>query len=353
MKAEEFVSFPSIEQFRNVVREVKHRATYVGQDENDQPIYNPSAVLPTLSFLGSVKLHGTNAGIVYNWDELSFEYIPHVQSKNNIITPMKDNAGFATFVHGIDTDRILTQIMRSHPMDYTPQKIAVFGEWCGGNIQSTVALNGLAKMFVIIAIKIDNEWLDYEALRTIKNPDEKIYNIFDYPTYEVQIDFNNSESSINNIVKLTLAVEAECPVAKEFGSIGIGEGLVFRCIDEGYSSSRFWFKSKGDKHAGKSKVHKLAPVDDEKIEKINNLVTQLTPVWRLDQMLTETFDLMNGGELTKAKLGDYIKAVIGDVVKEELDVIVENGLEVKDVASKISNIARLYYFERENMTDSL
>ena len=108
MKAEEFVTFPSIEQFRNVVREVKHKATYVGQDENDQPIYNPSAVLPTLSFLGSVKLHGTNAGIVYNWDELAFEYVPHVQSKNQIITPIKDNAGFATFVHGIDTDRILT-----------------------------------------------------------------------------------------------------------------------------------------------------------------------------------------------------------------------------------------------------
>lgn len=349
----QFKKFPSIEQFRNVVREVKHRATYKGLDENNQPIYDGSAILPKLRFLGSVKLHGTNAGIVYTWDPLSFEYVSHVQSRSNIITPLKDNAGFATFVHSINPDTILEKLMKVHPMDYTPNEIEVFGEWCGGNIQSNVALNGLDKMFVIFAIKIDEVWLNHEILREVKIPESKVYNIFDYETYEIVIDFNQSESSVNKIIELTTSVEDECPVAKQFGSSGIGEGIVFRCIEEGYNSSRFWFKSKGDKHAGKSKVKTMKPVDDERINKINELAQKLTPVWRLDQMLTETFDLMNGGELTKAKLGEYIKAVSSDVVKEELDTIVESGFEVKDVMPKISNIARLYYFERENQTDSL
>lgn len=349
----QFRKFPSIEQFRNVVREVKHKATYRGLDEKGDAIYDASAKLPVLRFLGSVKLHGTNAGIVYTWDPLSFEYVPHVQSRSNIITPTSDNAGFATFVHSINPDTILEKLMKVNPMDYTPETIEVFGEWCGGNIQANVALNGLDKMFVIFAIKIDEMWVSHDILKEVKIPESRVYSIFDYETFEIEIDFNQSESSVNKIIALTTAVEDECPVAKEFGSTGIGEGIVFRCIEEGYTNSRFWFKSKGDKHAGKSKVKTMKPVDDEKINKLNELTQALTPVWRLDQMLTETFDLMNGGELTKTKLGDYIKAVIADVVKEELDTIIENGFEVKDVAPKISNIARLFYFERENQTDSL
>src|SRR3990170_1416693 len=47
------------------------------------------------------------------------------QSRENIITPEKDNAGFA-----------------------------MFGEWCGGGIQKGVALNQLLKMFVIFGIAL-------------------------------------------------------------------------------------------------------------------------------------------------------------------------------------------------------
>ncbi len=43
--------FPSIEQFRHAVRAVRDRASF-----NGTPV-------PTLRFRGTVKLHGTNAGI--------------------------------------------------------------------------------------------------------------------------------------------------------------------------------------------------------------------------------------------------------------------------------------------------
>ncbi len=344
----EFRKFPSIEQLKNVVKEVKHRATYKGLDENNQPIYDGAAILPKLRFLGSVKLHGTNAGVIFNWNPLSFSYESHCQSRSNIITPLKDNAGFATFMHGVNPDNILHKLMKATPMEYTPQVIEVFGEWCGGNIQANVALNGLDRMFVIFAIKIDGEWISHEILKEVKCPELNVYNIFDFETYEVIIDFANVEASVNGILKLTQDVENECPVAKQFGNSGIGEGIVFRCIEEGYNNSRFWFKSKGDKHAGKSKVKTIKPVDDEKLAKLNELVDKITPVWRLDQMLTETFDLMNGGELDRTKIGTYIKAVMGDVVKEELDTIIEAGFEVKDVSGKVSHIAKEFFFEKEN-----
>ena len=155
------VKFPKIGQFKNVVSEVKHRTSFRGLDEAGQPIYDSVARNPILKFRGSVKLHGTNAGVIYTWNPTTFEYDVHIQSRNNVITPVKDNAGFATFMHRIDTDKLLANIMKYNQMDYTPTQIRVFGEWCGGNIQTGVAITGLEKMFVIFAIKIALlNWLD-------------------------------------------------------------------------------------------------------------------------------------------------------------------------------------------------
>ena len=45
-------SYSSIEQLRHLVKDVEH--------------YFPVSERPTLEFYGTVKLHGTNAGIGYN-----------------------------------------------------------------------------------------------------------------------------------------------------------------------------------------------------------------------------------------------------------------------------------------------
>ncbi len=66
-------------------------------------------------------------------------------------------------------------------------------------------------------------------------------------------------------------------------------------------------------------------------------------------MLEQSCDLLNGGQLDRSKLGDYIRLVINDVVKEELDVIAETGLELKDINKPISDIARKYFFEQEKV----
>jgi len=48
------IKFPSIEQFRNVIRHVQTHARFVGKDENGDAIYDHSKPLPTLKFRGTV-----------------------------------------------------------------------------------------------------------------------------------------------------------------------------------------------------------------------------------------------------------------------------------------------------------
>lgn len=55
------IKFPSINQFRNVVSHGRQQARFMGLDGNGEAIMNPAPVYPTMSFVGTVKLHGTNA----------------------------------------------------------------------------------------------------------------------------------------------------------------------------------------------------------------------------------------------------------------------------------------------------
>jgi len=63
------IKYPSIEQFRNIIRKVKEKTDYVGKDTNGDNIYLHTKDYPILEFKGTVKLHGTNAGIVKYKDE--------------------------------------------------------------------------------------------------------------------------------------------------------------------------------------------------------------------------------------------------------------------------------------------
>jgi len=56
--------FHSTGQFRNAVKNIKHQASFDGMDGDGNPIYNPLAEMPVITFTGTVKLNGTNASIV-------------------------------------------------------------------------------------------------------------------------------------------------------------------------------------------------------------------------------------------------------------------------------------------------
>jgi hypothetical protein len=351
MENKKCYKFPSIEQFRHAIQNVTYKARFRGYDEQDEPIFE-DCELPTLTYRGTVKLHGTNAGVVYIFNQLTHEYEVQAQSRENVITPVKDNAGFASFVHGVDTEALLGQIMKKvGNIGYTPEVIRVYGEWCGGNIQKGVALNGLDKMFVVVAIKIDEEWLGHDKLKGIKSKEEKIYNILDYPVWDFEIDFNKPKEAAERIARVVDLVEKECPVGKAFGNDGIGEGIVLTCLNEGYTGSRFWFKAKGEEHAkgGKKggKKNKVA-VDIERVNTIKALVETIVPESRLVQGLD--YLRQNDLELSKKSTGPYLKWLYEDTIKEELDTISGNGFEPKDVSTEIQKYGRDWFFKK---TDEL
>lgn len=350
MSNNKMITYPSTDQLNTLVYNVNKTYNFIGLDKNGDAIHDHTLPKPKLTFKGTVKIHGMNAGISYNDNGM------WVQSRKNIITVLSDNARYAFFV---ETKKdflisIFDEIKKKYTIDTKNQTITIYSEWCGSGIQKGVGINNIEKSMFIFGIKISpliiNElsdssyWVDSSGFSSNEN---RIYNILDFKTYEIEIDFNQPQLAQNKIIELTIEVEDECPVAKSFGFPNtIGEGIVFSYLNE--KGQRQVFKSKGEKHAGASKVKVLKPVDDVKINKVIDVVNQITPIWRLDQMITETFNTLNGGVIEMKGIGTYIKAVMNDIVKEELVTLAENDLAPKDVGKYVSEVAKKYFFQRFN-----
>lgn len=327
----DFVKFPSINQFRHLIRNVRQRS------EN--------GIHPTLPFRGTVKLHGTNASIVFHRGEIGF------QSRTRIITPVDDNAGFAAYMHPLSKDErfghglrtLVSQISeKGYHFETAFERVIIYGEWCGGNIQSGVAINQVDKMFVIFAIKIGDRWMDMQEMAHVELPDYRIFNIMRFPTWEVEIDFNQPELVQQTLIELTNEVERKCPVGAYFGVDGIGEGIVWTCTHPDYRSSKYVMKVKGEKHSV-SKVKTLAPVDVEKMNTVQEFLDKTVTENRLQQGID--FLRESGLPLTEKSTGDFIRWVYNDIVKEEFDTMCDNGIARKDIGSPLAYKARSWYFQ--------
>lgn len=347
---EKCVKFPSIDQLRSVIRNVKNKASFAGLDENGNAIYK-QVLFPTLTFLGTVKLHGTNSSVRQNTKTSDLVF----QSRERVITPLDDNAGFATAMYSIG-EKLVDYMNNIRSTFSIPDDVAltVYGEWCGGNIQKNVAINGLPKMMVVFAVRVgleeDTVWYRANDLRfnvvsgELLHDTIKIYAINKFETYEVTVDFNAPEASQNKFIELTLAVEKECPVGKYFGKEGIGEGIVFSIVDPGYEDSGFIFKSKGELHSA-SKVKTIAAVDVEKVTKIKELVDLIMTENRMEQMISVLKD-REGLEAEPKNLGNFIRLCMQDAFKEELDTIIQNGFEAKEFSKFATVKVRTWFLSK-------
>jgi hypothetical protein len=342
------IKFPSIEQFRNVIRHVKTHAQYAGKDENGDAIFDPSKPIPTLKFRGTVKLHGTNAGIVYDVATDSFSY----QSRERVLSLTQDNAGF--MLAQMKNEEIWRDVANQAIREILPSmsiaKVAIFGEWCGAGIQKGVALTELPKMFVVFAVKVvftdeTTRWLPVGEF-DIHYEEDRVFNIDTFPTFEVEIDFNHPELAQNKMIEITEEVEKECPVGKYFGVSGIGEGVVWTCVADGWNDSGTWFKVKGEKHSV-SKVKTLAAVDVEAVATMKAFVESVVTEARLEQGLDNLVrEQLKPVEMTS--MGDFIRWVFNDVLKEEQDTIVASGIDPKKLGGPIANAARPWFVKKVN-----
>mgnify|MGYP000001621961 FL=1 len=317
--------YPSIEQFRNVIRSVKAIHDYQGKDDDGKAIYQHKENYPTLKFQGTVKLHGTNASVVkYSDGRLEF------QSRERVLSLEEDNAGFMATMVNKDLEFLFSQFSSN-------DHIAIYGEWCGGNIQKGVAINGLEKMFVLFGIMIDDVWV--ELPKDLHNNEIGVYNILQFPIYEIEIDFNNPEVIQNKLIEMTIAVEESCPVGKFFNKDGVGEGIVFTCV----TNQELKFKSKGEKHSA-SKVKTLNPIDVEAMASINEFVELAVSENRLQQGISYFNE--NNILVDSKNTGEFLRWIVTDVLKEEKDTLEASGLDEKKVKNAIVTKARIWFLNQ-------
>lgn len=346
--------FPSIEQLRTVVKHVRDRSKF-----HQIPI-------PTLKFQGTVKIHGTNSSIIFNPQTKE----TWCQSREQIITPEKDNSGFARFVSEFKNNEVNVYFNIAagiFGMNYIKpgDLIGIYGEWCGQGIMKGVAISQVPKRFVIFGIKVftpkdetDEEdfgtslWFSPDQLVKAQDLFDKeigvetnIYSIQHFKTWNVEIDFMNPELIQNQLIEFTNQVEQECPVGKAFGVSGIGEGIVYRSVGDfdKFKTSDLVFKVKGEKHSV-SKVKKLAPIDIEKLNSVNEFVESVVTENRLEQMIEKMKE--TGIEVDIKNTGAFLKLIGNDVLKEESDTLEASNLDRTSVMPVVNKVAKQWFMKR-------
>ena len=317
--------FHSIEQFRYVVKSIFMHYEYI-EKLND---------IPTLEYVGTVKLHGTNAGIRRT---PSGKIQP--QSRERILSATSDNYGFAKFIEAIPLDDLNRLFDEISPVPHSD--ITIYGEWIGKGIQGKTGVGQLDKQWVIFGASVNDEYI--ENCQFTRLPQHNIFNILDIGTYEIFIDFKNPEGSIEQLKEITTNVENSCPWAKHFDVDGIGEGVVWVRKDSPWDSD-YWFKIKGQKHSGKDKSKKeMVTIDPQKVENIEQCVDIIVTEERLNQGLE--FLKENELELDMRNIGKYLKWIGQDTMKEELDTVEANNLEWSDVVKVVTLRAKKFFMEK-------
>lgn len=295
---------------------------------------------PVLNFRGTVKLHGSNLGIHYYNGNLQS------QSRNQQISVDSDNYGFAKFIE--DNRDIIEKAFAAFSVLHNTSDFTVYGEWIGPGIQKKVAIANLpTKQWVIFSAwnGETNSYIDVsESLNTLILPDIGIHCVYEIPTYNIRIDFSNPSDALETLQKYTDEVEKQCPWAAKFGIRGIGEGIVWTCV-ENYSNSDLWFKTKGEEHKrGNDKTKSKIEVDPIIAKKYEDFIDQILPEDRLYQGL-EYLKEMNL-EIDRKNTGEYLKWINKDILKEEDDLIEESDFEWKQLSGQVSKKARQFFLQQ-------
>lgn len=352
-----FMAWPEIEGFHNIRKFIR---VDPGEWWHKRELL---AGTSTVSYRAKVKLHGTNAAVqVHEKGEII------CQSRESIITPEKDNAGFARWAM-TDKEKWYRAIDKSYVAG--SKGWIIYGEWIGPGIQKNVAVSQIPKKcFAVFAARTldgdDQLVVEPEALQELV---KGIPDVYVLPWYEksIDIDWKQTDEELTKTIApindWVLAIEANDPwVEANFGIKGTGEGLVF------YPSStphlgfehftNLTFKAKGEKHKNIATA-KPAQVDAAVAASIDAFVDMVLTPARLEQGARAILgehkheDSLNclfctTGALTyDVKLtGKFVNWVSADVEKETQDELAVSNLTWKQVQKAVSDKARAWYLAK-------
>lgn len=337
-----FSKYPSTEQFKHVIKIVNKCA---GKRNKE---------LPVLTFIGTVKLNGMNAAV--GFQKVTGHWC---QSRNNIITVRRDIDGFAHAMHPLADKFFRKFILPQSPVirEHYEQgrKILIFGEWCGGKNKKSMAISDLPKMFVIFNVQVCDENADGEDKKQVKSTSfwlqpkdwshikwhhKSVYNIYDFPTYEIDINFENPNTVQNKLSDIAEAVGRQCPVGSYFKKTGVGEGVVWTEWEQ--TNGVLKFVVNGEKHAGSNVTS--APVDGEKFIDKEEFIDYVCTEHRMHQGLDYLRENQIAIKMTNSET--FLKWVISDIIKEEKDIMEASGIHNKDISRMVKDTV-LKWFQKQ------
>jgi hypothetical protein len=327
----QFIGFPSIEGFHNVVKSTAGFLAIEPPLEWPYQGYIGPLRRGTATYRGKIKLHGTNAGIRIGGGEVA------AQSRTQIITPTADNSGFARWVES----------QADYWKGVSRDEITVFGEFCGPGIMKGTAINKIpTKIFAIFAVRkngdLISESAEIEALLPNRPAD---VHVLPWHGESFMVDFNDRvalQAVADKLNGVVAEVEPVDPwVAATFGVEGAGEGVVYYPgAGETHSVkffSDFAFKAKGEKHKV-TKTREAVQIDPEVAAGIDGFVSMFVTEARLEQGLAAI-----GGSTEMKNVGPFLKWMSQDVSKESADELEAAGLTWEQVQKGVQTASRNWF----------
>ncbi|KAJ7158777.1 hypothetical protein C8R46DRAFT_400626 [Mycena filopes] len=364
-----YPSTPSFKNFRtDYVRALDWRPQDDGAESPDTSAPTPRKRPPTrATFMGTVKLHGTNATIVFSNGDTSH---PQIQSRSWIITDSKkDNCGTFALLSKAPLASLVNQVLAVHGTTHFDE-IYIAGEIAGRGVQKGIAIVALERFFAIFNIRIDGRWVDMRQYKSCSLPDHRIYNLAQYKTFEVDIDFRNStEDVFERMNAFTTEVYDSCPFAAAFDDAGQpisgrGEGIVWTMVRSAFmdeDEDREFddtflcnFKTKGEKFAATAHAPKEQRILDPKLA---DAVTQFADYALGERRFEQGIEYLEGEQARQGNpispydmklTGAFIKWVTADAIKEERNEMERLGVPEKEAKKEIGGRAKEWYSRKCN-----
>jgi hypothetical protein len=338
------IHFKSIDNFKRIISNMKW-------DYKQE-------TLPIVTATLTEKIHGTNGGYSYSNPDGGW-----FQSRDNILGPDKDNAKCYSKNKPIEETwkSLALFLAKAYDIDLNEKVITLFFEWAGTKIKKGSACSGLEKRAILFEYfkvsdlnyvdkeeEVMGQWFPTKIEGTwVSANDSLIFNVMNYKTWKVDIDFEQPSAGLDKMLKILDEVEACSPLGKAMGQENnIGEGMVVT-LPRGSTIQRF--KIKGTKHS-KSKVKITIPIDPIKEKQTYDFIHNKACVnWRLEQMWDEVFGLDNEKQQPDIKfLGDFLKVLFNDIQKEESETIKDLELNVKNINPTIAKFAKIWFINELN-----
>ena len=372
---EEHIPYPSTPSFDNFKRQYLRALTYSPpEDDSKSTDHDEEENLRSRpprfgTFIGTIKLHGTNASIIYSKGD---RHYPRFQARTWVIEEGKDNLGTRSLLSKAPLHELVDEILRIHKGD-SFDEIYIAGEIAGKGVQKGVAIAELDRFFAIFNIRIDGNWVDIRDYKSVALPKHRIFNIAQYPIFTLAIDFRyDTKSASDQMEKWTMEVAGECPFGAAFSGrggkkvSGVGEGIVWTLV-ESEDKERplkrdiLWnFKTKGEQfsttaHASKPGTTPRATEGQTKSQKGAVLFADYALTERrfeqgLEHLLLEQsrkgVPESQQNVLNPQLTGTFLNWVTNDAITEERHKMNELGAIEKDVRKESTGRARKWFAQK-------